>query len=271
MIGIVGTTLIAPARLEPAALRAALEERQPVATEPERLAKPPAFPAGQWRRMSRLARLAATAVVTITAGRDDLDRMALVWGTSVGEIVPTAKFLTRLFEEGAARATPMAFQNSVYNAPAGHISIALGMRGPSETVSAGGATGVAALQRGMDLVAAGAPSALVVVADDRNPTTGRAWELTGGGRPPGELCAAVLLAPGRGIQVRLGLAGAPLFARAAALPNEGPLEPVPGAIAPERALGLNPCLGLAAVIAASAGGGTVLDCDGPSRFAVTVG
>ncbi|MBW2258309.1 MAG: beta-ketoacyl synthase chain length factor [Deltaproteobacteria bacterium] len=99
--------------------------------------RPEVIGAGAWRRMSRLGRLVTQVSAPLLAGRVDLDTLAVVWGTVFGELGPTGRFLDRLFTEGVA--SPLAFQNSVYNAPVGHLSNALDLRGMSETLSAGGA------------------------------------------------------------------------------------------------------------------------------------
>jgi len=240
-------------------------------------ARPPPVDAGSWRRMSRLTRLVVATAWPLLAGRDDLDRLPVVWGNGLGELVPVARFLDRLYAEGPQAASPLAFQNSVTNAPVGHLSIGLGLRGPSETLSAGGASGLGALLRAADLVRLGrADAALVVAGDDRNEVVERAFGLLPCPPPPGEAMAAMLLArggPGPALSVAPGLPSrfpGPLLCRATPLPGEGPLDPVAGAVAPEACLGLVPAMGLALVAALVAAGraGTVVDRDGPmSLFA----
>lgn len=244
------------------------------ASDPDR---PAQVPAGTWRRMSRLARAVAAVSVPLVAERADRDRLPVVWGTAFGELVPTGRFLDRLFTEGPKRVSPLAFQNSVYNAPVGHLSIALGLRGPSETLSAGGATGLAALLRGAQILRSGAASAVLVVAgDDLNAPVQRSYELLGGSRPVGEAVAAVLLgvegAEAPGLSVQMGVAPAPgcVFSRQAPLPPEAdhPPRALPGALAPETALGLVPSASLTVVAAIARGiragrlsGASVVDHD----------
>jgi hypothetical protein len=235
---------------------------------PAKLARPAGFPAGQWRRMSRLARMAAVCAAPLAA---DLDPATtpVVWGTSIGECVPTQRFLTRLFDEGPKAASPLAFQNSVYNAPAGHLSIALGLRGASETVSCGGATGLVALRRGLELLALGAPEVLVLAGADRAPLLQRAWELEPDSAAPGEAMAAVVLraqGPGLPVSVHAGIAPAgPTLARRTRLPNEPAIAHVPGSSAPEACLGTSSSMGLACLL--TLGSGSVVDHDG--RWALT--
>ncbi len=239
-------------------------------------ARVPAFPAGSWRRMSPLSRLVAAAAAPLLEGRDDLDTLPVIWGTALGELGPTERFLERLFTEGPERASPLAFQNSVYNAPVGHLSIGLGLKGPSETLSASACSGLAALARGLELIALGAPAVLVVAGDDITETSRKAFALHGAHPALGEAVAAVLLtAEGPGPRVELldgvhPLGEAPLFARRAALPAESPLPELPDAIAPERCLGLSFCVGLVALLALLERGGSVVGFDGRAALTARV-
>ncbi len=234
--------------------------------------RPAQVAAGPWRRMSRLTRMVVATAAPLLEGRDDLDRLPVIWGTAMGELVPVARFLERLYREGPQACSPLAFQNSVTNAPVGHLSIGLGLRGASETLSAGGATGLTALMRGVDLLRLGRADAVLVVAgDDLNDHTQRAWTTLGRDDTLGEAMAAVLLAvdgAGPVLEIELGssaIPGSPVLARATHLPDEPPLRAVPGAVAPETSLGVVPTASLACVAALAQAGrpGSVIDQDGP--------
>jgi hypothetical protein len=216
--------------------------------------------------MSRLSRLALELSWDLVAGREDHDSMGLVWGTNFGELDPTTVLMDRMAERGLAAASPMHFQNSVYNAPAGHLSISLGLKGHSETVAAGGATGLVALMRGVDLLELGVcPSVLVVAGDTLGPALRRSWDLLQAPGALGESVTALMLErteSGVPVQIRPGLPGVlplPCHARQRALPLEKPLTEIPGAEAPEESHGLTPCLDLAMVarLAESEGGSVV--------------
>jgi hypothetical protein len=239
------------------------------APEPDRPAR---VAAGPWRRMSRLTRMVVATAAPLLEGREDLDTLPVIWGNTMGELVPVGRFLDRLYGEGPQACSPLAFQNSVTNAPVGHLSIGMGLRGPSETLSAGGASGLAALMRGVDLLRLGrAPAVLVVAGDDLNEHTRRAWDHTAEAPALGEAMAAVILCtdgPGPGLELEQGLAplhGAPTLARATPMPDEPTLAPVPGSVAPELSLGMVPAGGLAWVVALVQAGrtGSVVDQDGP--------
>jgi hypothetical protein len=216
--------------------------------------------------MSRLSRLALEISWGLVASRDDLVPMGLVWGTHFGELDPTTVLLDRMSERGLAAASPMQFQNSVYNAPAGHLSMCLGLKGHSETVAAGGTTGLVALMRGLDLLELGVcPSVLVVAGDTLGPGLKRSWDLLDAPGPLGESVTALMLErtdTGVPVQVLSGLPAVvplPCHARQRALPLEPSLAGIPGAEAPEESHGLTPCLDLAMVarLAEGAGGSVV--------------
>ncbi len=241
--------------------------------------RPEGVPAGTWRRMSRLARMAMALGAELLQDRPDIDRetLAVVWGSGIGEVVPTSRFLVRLFTEGPDLASPLNFQNSVYNAPPGHLSIALGLKGLSETVAAGGATGLTALMRGLDILKLGrAPAVLVIAGDDQNPVVAHAHQLGRTKAPIGEAVAAVLLERvgiGVAVEVLTGVQPgdmSPVFARQAQLPDEPPIQEVPGAVIPEQVLGISMSMGLALVVAASAGGGVVVDQEGDSALTARI-
>lgn len=220
--------------------------------------RPAAVPAGSWRRMSRLARAMAAVATPLLVDRPDREQIPLVWGTALGELVPTGRFLRSMILDGPDRASPLAFQSSVYNAPPGLLSMALGLQGPAETVVGGGATGLLALARGLDLLVLGrAPAVLVVAGDDLNEVVEQSMDLLDDQGPVGEAVAAVLLGseqPGQDgalISVIDGLdpGPGPVLARQLALPGEIAPQPVAGALHLEDSLGRVPAGGLAAVVA----------------------
>jgi hypothetical protein len=230
------------------------------------LSRPAIIPGGTWRRMSRLARMAATVAVPLLDGRTDLAELPVVWGSCVGELVPTHRFLGRLFQEGPGRTSPLSFQNSVYNASMGHLSVALGLQGHMETVCAGGTTGLSSLARGIELLKIH-PAALVVAGDDVSPGFKRAFELAGSNLLLGEAMGAVLLSreKGRSINLVHGIPRGPAegigYARRAPMPNETKPLLVPGAQTPESQYGFNPSLGVALLASLKDTGGYVVEQD----------
>ncbi len=162
------------------------------APDPER---PDGVAAGPWRRMSRVARLAVAVAAPLVVHRTDRVDLALFWGTGVGEFSSTAAFLRTLFQKGPAGASPLLFQNAVHNAPAGHLSIALGLKGPSETLCAGPLTALRTLERALTWVAVHRLPALVVVGDDLGPDVRQGYTFADVRAPMSEGAAAFLLEP----------------------------------------------------------------------------
>ena len=85
---------------------------------------------------SRLALLGASQALA-DAGREDFDleRMGVVVASGYGATRTTFAFLDSVIDDGDRCASPTHFSNSVHNAAVAHISILLGITGPSLTVS----------------------------------------------------------------------------------------------------------------------------------------
>jgi len=81
-------------------------------------------------------------------------RTGLGLGSAWGNLQETAAFLDRLFARG--QGNPLLFPNLVFNAPLSYASIELGITGPTAMLSAGEASGEAALAWGAEQVAEGA-------------------------------------------------------------------------------------------------------------------
>jgi hypothetical protein len=78
-----------------------------------------------------LSRLPPNLKNTLTSNK--YENMCTILGTSLGEIEVTRDFLVTLDQTGMAR--PILFQNSLHNSVNGFITLTLGLRGPSITVS----------------------------------------------------------------------------------------------------------------------------------------
>lgn len=247
--------------------------------------RPTAISAGAWRRMSRLSRMVAeVAIEALGVAEAELgapfDRSELytVWGTALGEMTTTSGLLERLFVEGPDKVSPHAFQTSLFGTPIAHLSMILGLTGPSETVSAGGASSAAALLRGIDAVASGrSRAALVLAGDELSQMLVTAWGMLPDPPAIGEAVSAIVLTAGnarRGGEIEvvhgLGPVTRPIWQRGRAMPVEGPIPLADGAVATEGLLGACPAVGLALVAAASRGGGTVIEWDGATAYTIRV-
>ena len=183
--------------------------------DPER---PEAVGDAHWRRMGRLGRGVAWCGASVLAEHPEVGRdLPVIWGTALGEVDASSVFLDRLAAEGPARVSPLVFQGSVYNAAVARLSLAMGLRGPTETVAAGQASAVAALFRGAEWLVR-AP-AVLVIAGDELPWAART-AIEAAGAVPAEGAFAALLVRGDEVAFADGIEGPARFGRDRPLPYE---------------------------------------------------
>ncbi len=118
-------------------------------------------------RTSRLLLVAAgQALKAAGYPADDAAAMSeqevgLVLGTTFCSVRTIAEFDRRGLQLGPSYASPFDFANSVINAAAGQAAIWFGLRGSNSTVSAGEASGLAAIAYATDQIRGGRASALL--------------------------------------------------------------------------------------------------------------
>ncbi len=105
------------------------------------------------------------------AGRRLVDpRLAVVMATTFGPPGITEELLEAIFSRGPAAASPFAFPESVANAPAAQVAIAIGAGGPNLTITQRNAGPLLALARAQRLLRSGqADRVLVGAFDEANP------------------------------------------------------------------------------------------------------
>jgi 3-oxoacyl-[acyl-carrier-protein] synthase II len=87
-------------------------------------------------KLSKMAVLAATDAVTDSGlGDEEKKRLGVIVATAFGAHVTTFEFLDGILDFGEAAVSPTIFSNSVHNAAASYISTALGIQGPTLTVT----------------------------------------------------------------------------------------------------------------------------------------
>ena len=96
------------------------------------------IPPMQLRRLDRCSRFAwvAAGQAFEDAGLDPKaagERLAVAAATISGGSEATEAFLRPYFAKGPEGASPLLFPNCVANAPAGHVAVAFGLKGPSTT------------------------------------------------------------------------------------------------------------------------------------------
>jgi len=82
-------------------------------------------------------------------------RAGVSLGTAFGSSTTTQRILDQCLEPGPEAISPFLFTESVANAPAGQVALALGIQGPNATVTQGEASVGLAVARGADYVRAG--------------------------------------------------------------------------------------------------------------------
>jgi 3-oxoacyl-[acyl-carrier-protein] synthase II len=110
---------------------------------------------------------AATRLGVLAVGRALSDAGAraaeagLVLGSAFGNVDGSAGFMHRIFDRGPRSAGPAEFPNLVPSTPVGHVSIYLGLHGPSFATADLATSGESAFVQAAELVGAGEADAIV--------------------------------------------------------------------------------------------------------------
>lgn len=110
------------------------------------------------RRASAISRFAAIAGMDAIANAQamtpkiDMNRVGLIFAASNGGVTYTKRFYHGIVESGAQSASPLLFPETVFNAPASHLSAILGINGASYTIVGDGAVGILAIKMASDLL-----------------------------------------------------------------------------------------------------------------------
>jgi 3-oxoacyl-[acyl-carrier-protein] synthase II len=119
------------------------------------------LPAARYRRLPRYSRLALAAVAQCLS---DLplralpkgfltSRVGVFMGTSIGPLESVEHIAVELIANNPKAVNPLDFQESVYNAPLGHVSVHYGITGPCIALSSGDASGLAAMEMALTFLA----------------------------------------------------------------------------------------------------------------------
>lgn len=124
------------------------------------------------RRLDMIGRysMAAARMAVEDAGlkisRTNQARIGLVFGTSTGPLETVEAVNRTIIQEGPGRVNARLFPNTVMNAAAGHICLALQIKGATTTVATGGVAGAQAIAYAQDLIARGVLDAALVIGAD---------------------------------------------------------------------------------------------------------
>ena len=128
------------------------------------------LPALQRRRLGRLARMALETAWPLCG---ESEQLPFVFGSRHGETPQTLALLSDIADQQPL--SPTQFGLSVHNAIAGQWSILRSQRGESAAIAGEADTFEHAVLEGALQLAAGAPSALVVVAEELPPPAYAQW------------------------------------------------------------------------------------------------
>ncbi len=132
----------------------------------------------------RLDRLSAWALVAsslaikdagIELGQVDRSRVAVVFATAFGCVELTEAFYQSAAANGWNGTDPSTFPETLASAPASHVSLFHGLRGPNITVSNKAFAGVSALIQAASLLRHGQADLAIVLAGDALTQTVYAW------------------------------------------------------------------------------------------------
>ena len=133
---------------------------------------------GEARRLSRASQLAVVAARLALADASlqpgQLAEMGLVLGSHWGDFRSSETFALGFLERGILGLSPLVFPNTVMNAMAAQVSIAVGVRGPMLTLNEVDVAGELAVARGAALIASGRASAVLAggATSSRRSSTG---------------------------------------------------------------------------------------------------
>jgi 3-oxoacyl-[acyl-carrier-protein] synthase II len=120
---------------------------------------------GEARRLARASQLAVVAarlaLTDASLQPDQLPGLGLVLGSHWGDFRSPEAFALGFLERGTLGVSPLIFPNTVMNAMAAQVSIAVGVRGPMLTLNEVDVAGDLAVARGAALIAARRASAIL--------------------------------------------------------------------------------------------------------------
>jgi 3-oxoacyl-(acyl-carrier-protein) synthase len=180
----------------------------------------------------RLRRSSAISYFTAAAGLAALEnagirmtpeiaeRTAVVFAVSSGGVIYTRKFHEQIVQQGAGAASPLLFPETVYNAPASHLSALLGVTGASYTLVGDSSVGLSALKLAEQLLDTTEIDRCLVVGGEEVDwilcEAYREWRFIGREVPLAEGAAAIVLAREGAVELHCIHDGVPFFRKSGA-------------------------------------------------------
>lgn len=112
------------------------------------------------------AGLAALADAGLVMDAEKADRTAVIFAITSGGVIYSRRFYETILKQGANAASPLLFPETVYNAPASHLSALLGITGMSYTLVGDATVGINALKMAEHLLESEQVDQCVVVGGE---------------------------------------------------------------------------------------------------------
>ena len=155
------------------------------------------------RRVSPITKFAAAAAIEALGTREDTTNIGIVFCLSNGCVNYSNRFFTEALENPST-ASPILFPETVFNAPASHLSAMLGSRAPNDTLISDGAGFFCGMDLAVDWLLRGeVAGVLVVCAEEIDWLSAEGLRLYHGDLVSAEGAAALFLEAGDGPGVDL--------------------------------------------------------------------
>ncbi len=125
----------------------------------------------EFRRMNRLGKLAAISskIAADRCGLDstELEQAGIIFGTGIGPMVSICDYYSSVVKDRTGFGNPRIFPNTVVNSSACHVSLALGCKGETMTLTDGQMSGLTSLAAAYEIIRSnGGERELVIGADE---------------------------------------------------------------------------------------------------------
>ena len=145
------------------------------------------FSRPQAKQLDRVAQFALVAAREAVRGAGlelaeaERDRAGIYWGTGLGGAGTLEEGYIQLYREKTGRGRPLSVVMSMNNAAAAQISMELGLRGPSQTISNACASSAMAIGEGLRAIRRGDAEVMIVGGGEAllTPAIMRGWQMMG--------------------------------------------------------------------------------------------
>lgn len=119
--------------------------------------------------LARAAQMVLLAAAEALGAPEEHSGTGLAAGTCYANVGAISTFAENCLQQGPQYASPLLFPDTVMNAPAGYAAIALGLKGPTATISTGLISGSLAVGYALQLIRSGLAERMVACGMDVTP------------------------------------------------------------------------------------------------------